>query len=87
MANSALLGSIPSRCCSASSRGRMWAVGSWRLAAKDTGSLAGLRPGCVVVVAVRGFNWRPKALKQQHLRLGKTALLRDMWLGDYFTSS
>ena len=45
------------------------------LSAKDTGRLAGLRPGCVVVVAVRGFHWRPKALKQQHLRLGKAALL------------
>ena len=57
------------------------------LTAKDTGSLASLGPGCVVIVAIRGFHWRPKALKQQHLRLGKTALLRDMWLGDYFTPS
>ena len=45
------------------------------LSAKYMGSLASLRPGCVVVVAVRDFRWRPKALKQQHLRLGKAALL------------
>ena len=32
VASSALLGSIPSRRCSASRRGRIWAVGSWRLA-------------------------------------------------------
>ena len=45
------------------------------LSAKDMGSLTGLRPGCVVVVAVRGFHWRPKTLKQQYVRLGKAALL------------
>ena len=34
------------------------------LSAKDTGSLAGLRPGCMVVGS-----------EAQHLRLGKAALL------------
>jgi len=53
------------------------------LTAEDTGSLT----WCVVIVAMRGFHWRPKALKQQYLRLGKTALLRDLWLGDYFIPS
>ena len=57
------------------------------LTAEDIGRLASLGPGCVVIVAIRGFHWRPKALEQQHLRLGKTAVLRDMRLGDYFTPS
>ena len=57
------------------------------LAAEDMGRFASLGPGCVVIVVIGGFHWRPKALEQQHLRLGKTAVLRDMRLGDYFTPS
>ena len=57
------------------------------LATEDMGRLTSLGPGCVVIVAIGGFLWRPKALEQQHLRLGKTAVLRDMRLGDYFTPS
>ena len=44
------------------------------LSAEDVGGLAGLGPGCVVVVVIRDFHWRPEALEQQYLRLGKAAL-------------
>ena len=57
------------------------------LTAEDIGRFASLGPGCVVIVAIRGFHWCPQALEQQHLRLGKTSGLRDMRLGDYFTPS
>ena len=57
------------------------------LTAEDIGRLASLGPGCMVMAAVGGFHWCPKALEKQHLRLGKTSVLRDMRLGDYFTPS
>ena len=57
------------------------------LSAEDVGGLAGLGPGCVVVVVIRDFHWRPKALEQQYLRLGKAALLSDVRFCYQFTSS
>ena len=71
-------------------RGRIWAVGSWRLGLLSTeyvGGLAGLGPGCVVVVVIRDIHWRPKALEQQYLHLGKAELLSDVRFCYQFASS
>ena len=70
MANSALLGSIPSRRCSASRLGS-GELEARLLTAEGTDRLASFEPECVVIVAIGGFHWRPKALKQQHLHFGR----------------
>ena len=57
------------------------------LSAEEVGGLAGLGPGCVVVVVIRDIHWRPKALEQQYLHLGKAALLSDVRFCYQFTSS
>ena len=49
------------------------------LSTEDVGCLASLRPGCVVVVVIRGIHWCPKALEQQYLRPSEAALLCHLW--------